>query len=46
MNYTLRIVLLILFIAHFISAQECLGFLSFRDTGQSFTKSSVSRNFR
>ena len=31
MNYTLRFVLLILFIVYFISAQECTGSLSFRD---------------
>ena len=32
-NYTLRFVLLILFIVYFISARECSRSLSFRDTG-------------
>ena len=33
MNYTLRFVLLILFIIYFIPAQEFTGSLSFRDAG-------------
>ena len=33
MNYTLRFVLLILFIVYFMSAQVCTGSLSFRDAG-------------
>ena len=33
MNYTLRFVLLILFMVYFISAQECTASLSFRDAG-------------
>ena len=33
MNYTLRFVLLTLFIVYFMSAQECTMSLSFRDVG-------------